>query len=77
VTVLAAVVVGFLRRWIVTGAELQGALDRAEKAEQKVDDLQTYIRDRTLPALIRVNDVLARGVEVTAAEYTRSRKEEP
>lgn len=67
VTVLAAVVWGFLRRWIVTGTELQREIDRAERAEAKVDQLRDYIEERTLPALIRVTDVLSRGVDAAAA----------
>lgn len=72
VTALAVVVIAFLRRWIVTGAELQREIDRAERAEQKVDQLRDYIEERTLPTLLRVNEVLARGVEVAAAAEATS-----
>lgn len=77
VTVLAVVVVGFLKRWIVTGAELANAIARAEKAEAKADALNAYIQDRMLPTMVRVSDVLARGVEVAATEVvSRSRRED-
>jgi hypothetical protein len=62
VTVLALGIVAFLRRWIVTGAELdrvQAKLDAAEALLRKiaVDD-----REVLVPALTRATDVLANYV---------------
>lgn len=48
----------FVRGWIVPGKSHQDALDRAERAEEKLSDLSKDLNEKILPEMQR-----ARGVQ--------------
>jgi hypothetical protein len=63
VTVLAAVIFALMRRWLVTGAELQRIQTKLDAAEERERERSKDDRLVLIPLLTRTTDTLARHLE--------------
>ena len=63
VTVLAFIVVGFIKGYLVPGHIYQRALERSDRQAAELDRLHTVFEDKVIPALTRSTDLMARVAE--------------
>ena len=63
VTVLAFIVVGFIRGWIVPGHVHARTAHKQDQLEEEVRKLHAVFEDKVIPALVRATDVIARSAE--------------
>jgi hypothetical protein len=63
VTVLAFIVIAFIRGWIVPGVTHTRALAKQDEQSAEIRSLHAMIMDKVVPTLTRATDLMARAAE--------------
>src|SRR4051812_9773498 len=73
-TVLLAVVLGFLKGWIVPGWIHRQEVTKREALEVESQEQVLFFRDQVMPLLTRTQDVLSKTLEERAWDERAQRK---